>query len=1077
MHRTPCHFVQTMSRGITGVRLQILVCPATSSHILSFSALRHLPEALEDLNHLTTIAPLSQVIKERLKMCEDAISEMALIERFKKKGFLENEMLDWRTIPNPTGYTGPTLEEDDIVTDDFVRKVIDFGERFLSANNPSHQRTCYPKRLVLQLLERTTAQLRQEPAFLDLVNPHTLSLSRSHSHFSPAPLSPGRPNDIFLPLLASDCARELPPSPVIVPFSSGAIQSPTTLQSPPALVSYSSFSQSQHFIPKPSPAQSPSMSELHGDRRPTQSLPAFPIESPGLLPTIQSLSVTPDTQTGDKEDDLTTSDSSSDPLSTSTDETSDDLRGDTQPLTPDSQTEPSMRPSLTPNEAALFRLSRFDKTLAEDLKTMDLLMNPIILVAHPITFEMPDLAIGIDDRNTLVDVDDLRASNDSETVMSDSVSPDGRTSASIIQNLGTQSLTTRNTPLLISQLPSSALDSIQRNRDTAPDGTTWIESVFDMDSELKRECVLCNCGSFDFKSWDKWYRSLLRKARRRKKEKQRPQTPPSALITPSRQYFPHSPHPSLTPTDSRSIAIALSGHASPRVLDQPESDARSSFGSLQPVLSQQKSPHPTPVFITSQSFSKLETPLQPHRQASFPSTAIGSLLNPQTPPFHSIHSPTVVPLTHPTALRSNGEVDDIRLVQSTSLSQSSLSLPEHTPTDTFRTANQTISFAHRSTSTTPTNKQHHLSTPNWKVTVIGDIHGCFFDLLEILKHSGSPSSDHLFVFLGDFVDRGPSGVEVLVVLLSLKLANPNSVFLLRGNHESAEVNMYEFIPEVKKKYQVGTYLEFLRLYAAMPICALLDGKILCVHGGLPPPPSFWLPEENMDDGMVWTEKGYHYPGGSGEGNEGGIETPDLATLPLYYRNPAEIFELQPRLSLQDFSTFRPSDRRITQSQPTPSHLSSTILLKEMRNLKKTTTYAGNSLASILLWSDPEDRNGLTRSERGTGFKFGPDVTNVFLDETGLEMVIRAHEKKSTGFAIQTRTQSRLLTLDCAPSLNKDLTRVRGAWCQVVFDGGREGDVKVAKGTMGQIVRKPQFYVRIVQFKPVQPSGKKEKEGR
>jgi len=68
------------------------------------------------------------------------------------------------------------------------------------------------------------------------------------------------------------------------------------------------------------------------------------------------------------------------------------------------------------------------------------------------------------------------------------------------------------------------------------------------------------------------------------------------------------------------------------------------------------------------------------------------------------------------------------------------------------------------------------------VTIVGDLHGQFFDLLNLLKVGGWPPETS-YVFLGDFVDRGHNSVETLSLLLCLKLKYPGHVTLLRGNHE------------------------------------------------------------------------------------------------------------------------------------------------------------------------------------------------------------------------------------------------------------------------------------------------------
>lgn len=94
-----------------------------------------------------------------------------------------------------------------------------------------------------------------------------------------------------------------------------------------------------------------------------------------------------------------------------------------------------------------------------------------------------------------------------------------------------------------------------------------------------------------------------------------------------------------------------------------------------------------------------------------------------------------------------------------------------------------------------------------QLNIIGDTHGQYEDVLKIFSGGigGFPSSLNKFVFNGDMVDRGPRGSEILVLLLSFKLLNPDSVHLLRGNHETDEmISNYGFAKEAKNKYGMNT---------------------------------------------------------------------------------------------------------------------------------------------------------------------------------------------------------------------------------------------------------------------------------
>jgi serine/threonine-protein phosphatase 5 len=128
----------------------------------------------------------------------------------------------------------------------------------------------------------------------------------------------------------------------------------------------------------------------------------------------------------------------------------------------------------------------------------------------------------------------------------------------------------------------------------------------------------------------------------------------------------------------------------------------------------------------------------------------------------------------------------------------------------------------------------HITVPEDKeVTVCGDIHGQFYDLLNIFKINGNPSESNPYLFNGDFIDRGSFSVEVVLTLLAWKAAYPRHMFMSRGNHESKNLNkLYGFEGEVKKKYDVKMYDLFSELFCYLPIGHCINKKILVVHGGL-----------------------------------------------------------------------------------------------------------------------------------------------------------------------------------------------------------------------------------------------------
>lgn len=100
-----------------------------------------------------------------------------------------------------------------------------------------------------------------------------------------------------------------------------------------------------------------------------------------------------------------------------------------------------------------------------------------------------------------------------------------------------------------------------------------------------------------------------------------------------------------------------------------------------------------------------------------------------------------------------------------------------------------------------------------EITVCGDIHGQYYDLLNIFEINGVPSEANPYLFNGDFIDRGSFSVEVIMTLLSWKICLPNHFFMSRGNHETKNLNkLYGFEGEVKAKYDLKVYDLFNELF-------------------------------------------------------------------------------------------------------------------------------------------------------------------------------------------------------------------------------------------------------------------------
>ncbi|KAK3587623.1 hypothetical protein CHS0354_032831 [Potamilus streckersoni] len=233
--------------------------------------------------------------------------------------------------------------------------------------------------------------------------------------------------------------------------------------------------------------------------------------------------------------------------------------------------------------------------------------------------------------------------------------------------------------------------------------------------------------------------------------------------------------------------------------------------------------------------------------------------------------------------------------------------------------------------------------------ILGDIHGNYGDLVSFEKalwRMGPLLTPASFLFLGDYVDRGEFGVEVVSYLFAQKLLAPNKFFLLRGNHELRSVQeMFSFKSECVCKFgeTVGNQIwEAINdCFDVMPIAATVDDRIFCVHGG--------IPTQEIDGGHISA----------------------INKIPVYLSDP----EAQSQLAWD-----------IMWSDPASLEVLTPETLKQL-----------------------QENNGFTfNTRRGTAHFFSCDALMSFLDRNGLSHVIRAHEVQEAGFQVQ--QQGKLLTV-------------------------------------------------------------------
>ncbi|CAG5867756.1 unnamed protein product [Menidia menidia] len=310
-----------------------------------------------------------------------------------------------------------------------------------------------------------------------------------------------------------------------------------------------------------------------------------------------------------------------------------------------------------------------------------------------------------------------------------------------------------------------------------------------------------------------------------------------------------------------------------------------------------------------------------------------------------------------------------------------------------------------------------------EITICGDLHGQLEDLLLIFYKNGLPSSEKPFVFNGDFVDRGKSSLEILLILFGFLLVYPNDVHLNRGNHEDHIVNLrYGFTKEVMGKYRVHgkKILKLLqKIFSWLPVATVINHKVLVVHGGISNstdlnivakvdrhryvsvlrPPK--MVRQVVDDSKTMSGRN----GDSGRPAEGRRRVRSLTD----HRSGLAQRSAPPRRSLHDLPVSGPLNHSVEDELRKRRRLAG--FNQSYRDTKpsdsdsdpefgEVTEKDGHEWKQIvdLLWSDPMPQNGCVPNKvRGGGCYWGPDVTEEVLGRHNLQLLIRSHECKQDGY--------------------------------------------------------------------------------
>jgi len=162
--------------------------------------------------------------------------------------------------------------------------------------------------------------------------------------------------------------------------------------------------------------------------------------------------------------------------------------------------------------------------------------------------------------------------------------------------------------------------------------------------------------------------------------------------------------------------------------------------------------------------------------------------------------------------------------------------------------------------------ENEKSNKNVKISICGDTHGQFYDVLNIFKKYGKVGPDHTYLFNGDFVDRGSWSCEVALLYYSLKILFPTSFYLNRGNHETENMNkMYGFEDECKYKYSTKIFEMFSQSFETLPLATIVNKNYIIMHGGLPSDPTSTIddirkidrftqpPREGLFMDLLWSD--------------------------------------------------------------------------------------------------------------------------------------------------------------------------------------------------------------------------------
>ena len=349
------------------------------------------------------------------------------------------------------------------------------------------------------------------------------------------------------------------------------------------------------------------------------------------------------------------------------------------------------------------------------------------------------------------------------------------------------------------------------------------------------------------------------------------------------------------------------------------------------------------------------------------------------------------------------------------------------------------------------------------MTICGDIHGQFHDLMELFRVGGDvPDTNYLF--MGDFVDRGFYSLESFLLLLCLKVRYPDRITLIRGNHESRQITtVYGFYDECIRKYGSANVWRYCcEVFDYLALGALILGATTDVPSSTNSGTSFNADTQTTlppDDDEIESEVLNANGDVTSRQLRRPYEPPPLfnPTQSTQSTQPANGGSSPPRspLSTTTPTTSQPAPPSLFSPPPTTtgavlcvhgglSPLIETVDKIRLIDRKQEVPHEG--AMCDLLWSDPDEIEGWGLSPRGAGFLFGSDIVRHFNHNNDLSLIARAHQLVMEGY--KEMFEKSIVTVWSAPNYCYRCGNV-AAILELAEDGSSGGCVTRANGDQGR----------------------------